>query len=135
MHELIDIIQNGQANDLLLDPTDREFFAEILSELCQEIERGAHLLYVMSKTYYDISAEYMINQIASMQGLLLLQTDNERSSHLISLDANMTSTATRIMQLAQERQMEYHLRNKARRDEFERFLANVPEIELELSVV
>lgn len=135
MHELISIIESGQANDLLLDPTDREFFAEILSELCQEIERGAHLLYVMSKTYYDVSAEYMINQIASIQGLLLLQTDSERSSHLISLDANMTSTATQIMQLAQQRQMQYYRRNKARREEFERFLANVDEVELEFSVV
>ena len=106
-------------------------FVEILSITCQEIERGAHLLYVMSKTYHDISSEYMISQIASMNTLLLLQTNSERTSLLRSLSSNSTATSARITQLAQSRQNEYTLRNKARREEYERFLANLAEEDLE----
>jgi hypothetical protein len=134
VHELIDAIKDGQANNLFLDPTDREFFVEILSDICQEIERGAHLLYVMSKTYYDISSEYMVNQITSIHTLLLLQTDKERTFYLQSLSSNINSTAIKIIQLAQERQNEYTSRNKARRQEFERFLAEAAKEDLKNSV-
>jgi len=128
---LIGIIKDAQAHDLLIDPNDREFFVEILSVTCQEVERGAHLLYVMSKTYYDISSEYMIDQIASMNTLLLLQTDTERTAYLRSLSSNTTSTSTKIIQLAQERQNEYTSRNKERREEYENFLIKMAEEELE----
>jgi len=131
VHELIGAIKDAQAHGLLIDPTDREFFVEILSITCQEVERGAHLLYVMSKTYYDISSEYMIDQIASMNALLFLQTDTERTAHLRLLSSNTTATSTRIIQLAQERQNEYTLRNKARREEYQNFLDKMDEEELE----
>jgi len=117
-----------------MDPNDREFFIEILSITCQEIERGAHLLYVMSKTYYDISSEYMIDKIASMNALLLLQTDTERSAYLRALSSNTTATSTQIIQLGQERQNEYTARNKARREEYENFLAKMTEEDLEGSI-
>jgi hypothetical protein len=84
----------------------------------------------MSKTYYDISSEYMINQITGVHTLLLLQTDQERSFHLNALSADVNSTAAKIMQLAQERQNEYTARNRARRAEFERFLAETAKEDL-----
>jgi hypothetical protein len=131
---LIAAFKEAQAHNLLIEPSDRELFVEILSITCQEIERGAHLLYVMSKTYYDISSEYMLNQINSMNTLLYLQTDTERSSYLRSLSLNTTSTSTRITQLARSRQNEYTVRNQARREEYERFLAKVAEEDLEGSI-
>ncbi|CAF4600665.1 unnamed protein product [Rotaria socialis] len=130
----IGAMKDAQANNLLIDASDREFFVEILSITCQEIERGAHLLYVMSKTYFDISSEYMINQIATINTLLLLQTNSERSSLLRSLSSNTTITSTKIIQLAQERQNEYASRNKARRDEYQRFLAKLAEEDLEIVI-
>lgn len=130
MNEFIGIIKDGQALNLSITPSDREFFVEILSITSQEIERGAHLLYVMSKTYYDISSEYMINQIANMHALFL-GTDAERSSYLHSLAANTTSTSRQIIRLAEERQNEYSSRNKERREEYEKFLAKVASGEFE----
>ncbi len=128
---MIGAIKDAQAHNLLLDPTDREFFVEILSVTCQEVERGAHLLFIMSKTYYDISSVYMIDKIASMNTLLLLQTDAERTAQLRLLSSNTTSTSAEIIQLGQERQNEYTLRNKARREEYEKFLDKMMEEELE----
>ncbi|CAM4857031.1 unnamed protein product [Rotaria socialis] len=134
VQDFIGAMKDAQANNLLIDASDREFFVEILSITCQEIERGAHLLYVMSKTYFDISSEYMINQIATINTLLLLQTNSERSSLLRSLSSNTTITSTKIIQLAQERQNEYASRNKARRDEYQRFLAKLAEEDLEMVI-
>ncbi|CAF1393537.1 unnamed protein product [Rotaria magnacalcarata] len=134
VQDFIGAIKDAQASNLLIDASDREFFVEILSITCQEIERGAHLLYVMSKTYFDISSEYMINQIATINTLLLLQTNSERSSLLRSLSSNTTITSTKIIQLAQERQNEYASRNKARRDEYQRFLAKLAEEDLEMVI-
>jgi hypothetical protein len=128
---MIGAIKEAQAHNLLIEPSDREFFVEILSITCQEIERGAHLLYVMSRTYYDVSSEYMINQIASMNTLLLLNTDTQRKAYLQSLSLNTTSTSTRIIRLGQERQNQYVLRNKARQEEYERFLTKLAEEELD----
>jgi hypothetical protein len=134
VHEFIGALKEAQADNLLLDPSDRELFLEILSITCQEIERGAHLLYVMSKTYYDISSEYMFKQIISINTLLHLQTDAERSSSLRSLSSTTNSTSARIIKLAQERQNEYSSRNKARREEYERFLIKVAMEEFEVSI-
>ncbi|UJR36842.1 hypothetical protein I4U23_029555 [Adineta vaga] len=134
VHELISVVKEAQEHNLLVDPSDRELFVEILSITCQEIERGAHLLYVMSKTYHDVSSEYMIGQITSMNTLLLLQTDTERTAYLKSISSNTTLTSTRITQLAQARQNEYSLRNKQRRDEYEQFLAKIALEDLEVSI-
>lgn len=130
---MVGAIKDAQAHNLLIDPIDREFFAEVLSMTCQEIERGAHLLHVMSKTYCDISSEFMVDQITSVNTLLLLQTNAERTAHLNALSSNTTLISTQIIQLAQQRQNEYSLRNKARRQEFERFLAKVAQEELDVS--
>jgi hypothetical protein len=131
---MIAAMKEAQEHNLLIEPSDRELFVEILSITCQEIERGAHLLYIMSRTYYDVSSEYMINQIASMNALLLLQTDTERKAYLQSMSLNTTSTSTRIIRLGQERQDQYTLRNKARREEYERFLAKIAEEELDVLI-
>ncbi|CAF3991419.1 unnamed protein product, partial [Rotaria sordida] len=131
IHEFIAAIKEAQANNLLLDPSDRELFVELLTITSQEIERGAHLLYVMSKTYFDVSSEYMINQITASGNLLLLQTDTERSTYLRSLSQNTTSISRRVTSLAQERHQEYTTRNQARRAEYERFLAQLALEDLE----
>ncbi|CAF2417377.1 unnamed protein product [Rotaria sp. Silwood2] len=134
IHEFIAAIKEAQANNLLLDPSDRELFLELITITSQEIERGAHLLYVMSKTYFDVSSEYMIDQIIASGNLLLLQTDTERSNYLRSLSQNTTSTTTRVKNLAHERHQEYIARNQARRTEYERFLAKLALEDLESNV-
>ena len=100
----------------------------------QEIERGAHLLYVMSKTYHDISSEYMVNQIVGMNNLLYLSNDADRKAYLNSLSFNTTTSSKKIIQLAKSRHNEYTLRNKARQEEYEQFLAKLEAEELEMFI-
>ena len=133
-YEFIKAIKEAQANNTLLEASDRELFVEVLSITSQEIERGAHLLYIMSKTYYDVSSEHMVDQIVRMNNLLLLQTDAERKSYLQSLSNQTTATSAKIIQLAESRQNEYVLRNKARQAEYEKFLLNAAEEDLDLLI-
>lgn len=88
----------------------------------------------MSRTYYDVSSEYMINQIISMNHLLLLPTDVERSAYLKTIATNTTATSAKIIQLAEARQKEYILKNRERRAEYERFLAEIEEEELQMII-
>ena len=134
VHEFVEAIQEAQQANLLLNPSDRELFVEVLSLLSQEIERGAHLLFIMSKTYYDVSSEYMFNQIIGMNHLLLLPTDAERSTYLKSIASNTTATSAKVIQLAESRQKEYLLKNRARQAEYERFLAELEEEELQMLI-
>ena len=86
------------------------------------------------KSYHDISSEHMVDQIVRMNSLLLLQTDAERKSYLHSLSQKATATSVKIIQLAQSRQDEYVLRNKARQEEYQMFLLNAAEEDLNVLI-
>lgn len=86
---------------------EREFFVEILVPAATTIESGAHLLYTMAKTYYAVSSEYMINQIAGIGQMLLIQTDEERNVQLQLASNNTLTTSMKITNLAQERHALY----------------------------
>lgn len=52
-----------------LDDTVLAFFTRLLIKPVQFVDRHAHLLYVMSKTYHDVlSTRYMMRQIAGISG-------------------------------------------------------------------
>ncbi|CAF4240955.1 unnamed protein product, partial [Rotaria sordida] len=53
LFEFIAVIQAADLASGMLDDADREFYVMLLLETANEIDRGAHLLYIMSKTYYD----------------------------------------------------------------------------------
>ncbi|CAF5042700.1 unnamed protein product, partial [Rotaria socialis] len=56
--DFVEVIQQAQQDNLLVNPFEREFFIEILLPSATTIESGAHLLYVMAKTYYAVSSEH-----------------------------------------------------------------------------
>ncbi len=49
-----------------LDPSDKTLFVTMLVEAAADIDRDTHLLFLMAKTYTDVSNEYMVNQIAGL---------------------------------------------------------------------
>jgi len=70
VHEFVDYIQNTIiVNAAPLDNATLQYFTEILIEPVAMVDRHSHLLYIMSRTYYDISSEYMMGQIAGITGL------------------------------------------------------------------
>ncbi len=124
MSRFIDVINDVQNADLVLDENDRELFLLLLIDAIKEIERSADLLYIMSRTYYDVSDEFMMNQIANIHGLLLLETDSERTTLISQLNRSSSDTTMKIINLVRERQHEYTERNNFRQQQYIDFLSN-----------
>jgi hypothetical protein len=111
---------------------DREFFvAEILVPIAIDIDRGAHLLYTMATTYYEISSEYMIDQIAGIGKLLVLSNDADRQAHLQIVSNNTAITSAKISRLVQERQSIYLENIHARQEQYEQYIAELAALDLE----
>jgi hypothetical protein len=109
---------------------EREFFVEILVPAATTIENGAHLLYIMAKTYYAVSSEYMINQIAGIGQMLLLQTDEERTAQLQLASNTTLTTSMRITNLAQERNILYLQEMHNRQAEYTAYINSLESVTL-----
>ncbi|CAF1584554.1 unnamed protein product [Rotaria magnacalcarata] len=122
LFEFIDVIEATEMISGDLDDADREFYVTLLLQTADEIDRGAHLLYIMSKTYYDISTKYMMNQIAGISGLLLTQTNEERENQMKQIAQETLSTSAKVSRMALERRQQYEQRNKERQDAYQQFI-------------
>lgn len=116
---------------MLIDPNDRELFVELLVPCATTIERGAHLLFTMAKTYYAVSSEYMINQIAGVGKMLTLQTDEARSAHLKEISNQSVANSFKITEMVQERRAIYIERTKSRQAEYAAYIASLAAYQLE----
>ena len=118
-------------DNLLVDPFDREFFIDMLVPAATSIESGAHLLFVMAQTYYAVSREHMIDQIAGIGKLLILQTDDARTLHLQQASNTTLITSMKITQLAQDRHEQYLQETQNRQAEYTAYINNLMAMELE----
>lgn len=129
--DFVDVIQQAQTDNLLIDPFEREFFIELLVPSATTIEKGAHLLYTMARTYYAVSSEHMINQIAGISTMLFLQTDEARQAQLQRTLNNTVTTSLQITQLAKDRHALYLEEMKNRQAEYTTYLNNLQTSELQ----
>jgi len=134
LFQFVSVIESTQLISGVLDDADREFYVLLLLDAADEIEQGAHLLYIMSKTYYDTSSRYMMNQIAAITGLILSQTDSERESLMKQLAQDTLSTSSKVSQMALERKELYRQRNQERQDQYIQFIQEATIEELEVFI-
>ena len=134
LHEFINTIKNVTLSNGLLDDADREFFVLQMLDTADEIEQGAHLLYIMAQTYYDVSNRYILNQISGIAGLAIIQTDSERQARMTQLAQDTLSTSAKVSRMTLERKQQYEQRNQARQDEYKRFIQQITLEELGSSV-
>jgi len=85
----------------------------------------------MAKTYYAVSSEYMITQIAGIGKMLILQTDAERTAQLKQTSNNTWITSLKITQLAQERHELYLQETHNRQAEYTAYIENLANFNLE----
>jgi hypothetical protein len=88
----------------------------------------------MAKTYYAISSEHMITQIAGIGKMLALQTDAERTAQLQLAANNTLTTSLKITALAQERHAFYLQETHNRQTEYNTYINNLLAMELEGSI-
>jgi hypothetical protein len=125
VNDFVDVIQGAQQENTLVDPFNREFFIELLIPAATTIESGAHLLFVMAKTYYAVSSEHMINQIAGIGKMLILQTDEARNAQLQQASNNTLTTSLKISRMAQERHTLYLQETHNRQAEYTAYMKNL----------
>ncbi|CAF1404942.1 unnamed protein product [Adineta ricciae] len=121
-YELIDTIKNVTSMNSELTAADREVFFLKMRDTMIEIEQDAYLLYITTKTYYDVSATYVALQLQNASRLLVLQTDTERQTTMTQLDQNMLFALAEISQMVSERKQQCQQRNQEIQEEYKQFI-------------
>jgi hypothetical protein len=105
-----------------LDLIDKTLYTVYLVETITDIDRDSHLLFLMAKTYFDVSSEYIVDQIASISGLLAIQDDAERDAYVKEVAMNSKATSEKVKELAAERQRNYELASFRRQNQYMQFI-------------
>ncbi|CAF1193411.1 unnamed protein product [Adineta steineri] len=121
-YELMDTINNIISMNIQLNAADRYFFVSKMLDAIIKIEQDANLLYIIAKTYYDVSSAYIVSQMSDVSKLLLLQTDDERHAAMIQLDETLLFTSAEISQIVLEQKQQYQQRNQEIQDEYKQFI-------------
>ena len=108
-------------NDLLTQEI-RAFYMDMLKDDVVSIHREAHLLYILSKTYYDVSREHMMDQLASLAKMIIASSDDERNQLKNELMQNTQTVQAKISHLANQRKSEYDTANEHRQREIEHLI-------------
>jgi len=123
MKNFVDWMKQAQATgEDELTPVIRAYYLEFMKEDTIAIHREAHLLYIMSRTYYDVSTEYLMDQLAGLNKLLVAKTDDERNRLKNELMRDTDAVRLKIRRLSEARKQEYLLANQNRQHELEQFI-------------
>ncbi|CAF2625332.1 unnamed protein product [Rotaria sp. Silwood2] len=120
----------GMGDDYLTKEI-RAMYLDMLKENIIEIHREAHLLFIMSKTYYDVSRENMMDQLASLAKMVMASSDEERNQLKDELMRDTNTVQTKVNRLALQRKIEYEEANTQRQHEIEAFIQQATLGELE----
>ncbi|CAF2251726.1 unnamed protein product [Rotaria magnacalcarata] len=105
-----------------LDPIDQTLFLVLLVESVTDIDRDSHLLFLMSKTYSDVSKKYMIDQIAGLAGALAIQSNDERDNYVKEVANKSQTISNQVKDLATERHKEYEMTNLFRQEQYMQYI-------------
>ncbi|CAF2109584.1 unnamed protein product [Rotaria magnacalcarata] len=119
------ITQAGQAGSESLTPDERLFYVDLLKAQAGDIDTQTQMLYLMSRTYVDMSTHYIMGRLAGLSKMLLARDDNERNSFLAQLVADTRTNQQAVMDLVVQRKNNYQSAIQKRRIELERFVAKL----------
>ncbi|CAM4950534.1 unnamed protein product [Rotaria socialis] len=105
-----------------LDPIDQTLFLVLLVESVTDIDRDSHLLFLMSKTYSDVSKKYMIDQIAGLAGALAIQSNDERDIYVKEVANKSKTISNQVKELATERHKDYEMTNLFRQQQYMQYI-------------
>jgi hypothetical protein len=67
------------------------------------LHHQAYKLFLISRTYYDVSSRYLMGRLADLSNLLVFRNDTERTAKLRQLEIETNSTIDQVTKLVQER--------------------------------
>ncbi|CAF3941528.1 unnamed protein product [Rotaria sp. Silwood1] len=71
------------------------------------IHREAYVLFVMSRTYYDVSSQYLMGRLAGLSTMLTVKTDEDRSKMMKSIEKDTNSTLEQVEEMIRERKQAF----------------------------
>jgi len=86
---------------------ERQTYSDRLKGYTKTIHREAHILYVMSKTYVDMSNDHIISQLAGLAKLLNAGTPEEKKQLSNTLKDNINKTQQNVLIMVQKRRDKY----------------------------
>ncbi|CAF4412659.1 unnamed protein product [Rotaria socialis] len=119
------ITQASQAGSESLTLDERLFYVDLLKAQAGDIDSQTQMLYLMSRTYVDMSTHYIMGRLAGLSKMLLARDDNERNSFLAQLVADTRTNQQAVMDLVVQRKNNYQTAIQKRRIELERFVAKL----------
>ena len=122
MERFLGTINDMESMGKSLELQDKTLYTVLLVEAATDIDRDSHLLFLMAKTYYDVSHEYMVDQINSVASFLMIETDAERDAYLRDIIMENQAISDRVKTLASERQNIYKLASASRQNQYIQFI-------------
>ena len=99
-------VSQASSSSLILD--ERLFFTSILKWQTGDINLRCRMLYIMSRTYVDMSAKYIMGRLAGLSKMLVARDATERKNLLQQLNAETNITQQAVMELVTRRKKRYN---------------------------
>ncbi|CAF0879346.1 unnamed protein product [Didymodactylos carnosus] len=116
---------SSQLDTKKLTVEDRNIVLDLLKEQTIAIHRSTYMVFIMARTYVDMSDKYLMNQIAGLSKMLAATTDTQRNQLKSQLFQTSTTLAEEVGKMALERKQQYHERINNRLSEVNDFLKNL----------
>ncbi len=103
LSDIRDAVELGDASAKL----DREIYPDTIKAYTKTIHREAHVLYVMSKTYVDMSNDLIMSQLAGLSKLLNAGTPEEKKRLSNILKDNIYKIQENVSIIVKKRREKY----------------------------
>lgn len=111
------------AGNARLSNDDRLFYVDLLKTQAVEIHKQSYSLFIMSRTYVDMSNEFMMKRLAGLGKMLTANDNAERSRMLQELNDETQVAQEKIAELVNQRKATYTAAINKRRQELDAFVA------------
>ncbi|CAF1424552.1 unnamed protein product [Adineta ricciae] len=101
------IQQAKRAGNEDISADERSFFVELLKEQSISIYQTSYSLFIMSRTYVDMSNEFLMPRLSGLSLMFTAKDDNERMVLNNRLALETKATQTKVKALVEERKMTY----------------------------
>ncbi|CAF3850454.1 unnamed protein product [Rotaria sp. Silwood1] len=71
------------------------------------IHHEAYVLFVMSRTYYDVSSQHLMGRLAGLSQMLTAKTDEDRTNLMKSIEKDTNSTLAQVEAMIRERKQAF----------------------------
>jgi hypothetical protein len=97
----------GSTLDTKVSATDQKLFLEIIKEDSADLYHESYVLFVLSRTYYDVSSKYLMPRAAGLSSMLTSSNNNERQALIAKLQQDTEDAQKNIKELIDEQRKKY----------------------------